>query len=378
MHFPATGPEWSANRLTMESHEEIQKPGRILLLAALLFALLGSAAIFQPYLHPIVVALLLSTLCHPLNERLSGLLGNRTGWASLLTCLLITFVVVVPLVLALIALLDQGAGYARMLIAWVSQGGLSDAMQWPVVVWVTTLAADWLPAEYLSPDYLKQQVITAATALSGNLIGLSRQMAGGLLAMVFDLGLMILVLFFALRDHDRLLVFLRNAVPLSRSQEDHLLEETASVTRSVLLGNVVTALLQGAAGGFAMWVVGFPGFFWGSMIAFASFIPVIGTALIWLPAAIYLIVTGDTVWGIALIVWSVVVVGSIDNIVRPMLMSGAAAINGLVIFLAIIGGLQLFGMIGLLYGPLIISLTLVLYRMYTDEFKGFLDRQDAS
>jgi predicted PurR-regulated permease PerM len=362
----------------MESHEDIQKPGRILLLAALLFALLGSAAILQPYLHPIVVALLLSTLCHPLNERLSALLGNRPVWASLLTCLLITFVVVVPLVLALIALLDQGARYASMLIDWVRQGGLSEAMQWPLVMWVTNRAADWLPAEFLSPDYLKQQVITAATALSGNLIGLSRQMAGGFLAMVFNLGLMILVLFFALRDHDRLLMFLRNAVPLSRSQEDHLLDETASVTRSVLLGNVVTALLQGTAGGFAMWVVGFPGFFWGSMIAFASFIPVIGTALIWLPAAIYLIVTGDTAWGIALIVWSVVVVGSIDNIVRPMLMSGAAAINGLVIFLAIIGGLQLFGLIGLLYGPLIISLTLVLYRMYSDEFKGFLDRQDAS
>lgn len=362
----------------MNSHDDAVKPGRILLLGALLLACLGSAAIFQPYLHPILIALLLSTLCQPIHERLSTLIGERPSWAAFITCVVMMFVVVVPLVLALIALLNQGAGYARVLIDWVSDGGLSNAMSWPVVVWITSKLEAWLPAEFLSPDRLKQQVMTTATGLSSVLLSFSRQLAGGLMGMVFDLCLMVLVLFFALRDHDKLMVFLRNAVPLSRSQEDNLLEETASVTRSVLLGNVVTALLQGMAGGFAMWIAGFSGFFWGAMIAFASFIPVIGTALIWLPAAIYLIVTGDSGWGIALIVWSVVVVGSIDNIVRPMMMSGAASINGLVIFLAIIGGLQLFGLIGLLYGPLIISLALVLYRMYTQEFEDFLQQQDSN
>jgi predicted PurR-regulated permease PerM len=362
----------------MSDFNHAGKPGRILLLGALLLAAVGSAAIFQPYLHPILIALLLSTFCQPIHERLSALLGERPGWAALITCLLMTFVVVVPLVLALIALLNQGAGYALVLIDWVSDGGFSDAMSWPLVVWVTSKLETWLPAEFLSPDSLKQQVMTTATGLSSVLLNFSRQLAGGLLKMVFDLGLMVLVLFFALRDQDKLMVFLRNAIPLSRSQEDHLLEETASVTRSVLLGNVVTALLQGIAGGLAMWAAGFPGFFWGAMIAFASFIPVIGTALIWLPASLYLLFTGDTSWGIALIAWSIVVVGSIDNIIRPMLMSGASSINGLVIFLAIIGGLQLFGLIGLLYGPLIISLTLVLYRMYAQEFREFLNIQDAS
>ena len=362
----------------MSDLENTLKPGRMLLLGALLLALAGSAAMFWPYLHPILIALLLSTLCHPLHEQLSRLLGHRPSWAALITCLAVTFVVVVPLVLALIALLNQGAGYVRVLIDWVSGGGLTEALNWPVVVWVRNTLSVWLPEEFLAPDSLKSQVVGAASTLSTMLISFSRELAGGLMSMVFDLGLMVLVLFFVLRDYDKLTSFLRNASPLSRSQEDHLIEETASVTRSVLLGNVVTALLQGIAGGFAMWVTGFPGFFWGAMIAFASFIPVVGTALIFLPAAGYLFFTGDTGWAIALIVWSVVVVGSIDNIVRPMLMSGSAAINGLVIFLAILGGLQLFGLIGLLYGPLIISLTLVLYRMYSQEFDGFLSAQDRS
>lgn len=362
----------------MSEQANAQRPGRILLLGALLLALAGSAAMFAPYLHPILIALLLSTMCHPIHEHLSRIMGNRPGWAAMITCLVMTFVVVVPLVLALIALLNQGAGYARILIDWVSHGGLTEAMNWPLVVWIQNQLSTWLPEDFLSPENLKTQVVGAASTLSGMLITLSRELAGGLMSMIFDLGLMVLVLFFVLRDYDKLTSFMRNASPLSRSQEDHLIEETASVTRSVMLGNVVTALLQGIAGGFAMWIVGFPGFFWGSMIAFASFIPVVGTALIFLPAAGYLFVTGDTGWAIALIVWSVVVVGSIDNIVRPMLMSGSAAINGLVIFLSILGGLQLFGLIGLLYGPLIISLTLVLYRMYTQEFDSFLTSQDNS
>jgi predicted PurR-regulated permease PerM len=354
------------------------RPGRLLLIAALLLALAGSYLLFRPYLNPIFVALLLSILCHPFNQRLSLSLGKHPGWASFLTSVVVTIAVVVPLVLALSALLSQGTGYANVVIEWIRQGGLSEALQWPWVVRITAFLDDVLPAEYLTPTYLKEQAIVAASIVSARLIALSRQLAGGLLTLIFNLGLMILVLFFALRDHDRLLEFLRRAVPLSRSQEDRLLAETASVTRSVALGNGVTALLQGTAGGFAMWLAGFPGFFWGAMIAFASFIPVIGTALIWLPAAVYLIVTGEAGWGIFLIVWSAVVVGSIDNFVRPMLMSGATSINGLVIFLSIIGGLQLFGLIGLLYGPLIISLTLVLYRMYAREFGAFLDHQDTS
>lgn len=358
--------------------ENSGKPGRILLIAALLLALVGSYLLFQPYLDPIFVALLLSMLCHPFNQRLSVALGRHPGWASFLTSVAVTAVVVVPLVLALMALLSQGTFYVNTTIDWVRQGGVSDALQWPWVVRITAFLDDMLPEEYLTPTYLKEQAIVAASVVSASLIAHSRQLAGGLLALIFNLGLMILVLFFALRDHDRLLVFLRRAVPLSRSQEDRLLAETASVTRSVALGNGVTALLQGGAGGFAMWLTGFPGFFWGAMIAFASFIPVIGTALIWVPAAVFLIATGETGWGIFLIVWSAVVVGSIDNFVRPMLMSGATSVNGLVIFLAIIGGLQLFGLIGLLYGPLIISLTLVLYRMYAQEFATFLDHQDSS
>ncbi len=127
-----------------------------------------------------------------------------------------------------------------------------------------------------------------------------------------------------------------------------------------------------------MWVAGFPGLFWGTMMGFASFIPVVGTALIWVPAVAYLFLTGDTTWAIFLTVWSVAVVGSIDNLLRPFLMQGSAGMNTLMIFFSLLGGIQLFGLIGLVYGPLIFAIAIVLFNIYEEEFHSFLDNQDNS
>ena len=114
------------------------------------------------------------------------------------------------------------------------------------------------------------------------------------------------------------------------------------------------------------------------MIGAASFIPVVGTALIWVPAAAYLFLTGDIGWGIFLVVWGVVVIGSIDNIIRPLLMQGSSGMDTLLIFFSLLGGIQLFGLIGLIYGPLIFAITMVLFKMYEEEFKQFLNMQDNS
>ena len=354
-----------------------EKVGRIFLLSAMVMALVGCVVLFHAYLQAILIAALAGLVCHPLHSRIKDALGGRNGLACFITCLLITCILLIPSVFGLLALLQQGASYASKVMAWVSAGGVNDLMQNPVVVHSITVLDGWLPSEQLNSDYIKEQVLGAASSIGAKLLAVSRAIVGGVFNLILNLCLMVLVLFFMLRDYDALSSFFRDAVPLARSQEDILISETAAVTRSVLVGNVATGVLQGLVGGFGMWLAGFPGFFWGAMMALASFIPVVGTALIWGPATIFLFVTGDTNWAIFLLVWCAVLVGSIDNFVRPMFMAGATDINGLVIFLAILGGLQVFGLLGLLYGPLIISLTLVLYRMYLQEFGDFIDHQDG-
>lgn len=347
-----------------------------LLIGALLLALAGSYLLFRPYVEAIILAFLAALVCNPFNCMLRQRMGERSALASLVTCLLVTLLVVIPVVLALVALLRQGAGYAGVVIQWVDAGGVTELMQRPTVLKILETINTVVPAEITSPDYIKDQVMGTASQLGVGLFSMTRQIVGGAAGLMLSGGLMMIVLFFMLRDYDAMVEFLRRAVPLSRSQEDRLLDETVAVTRSALLGNLITAALQGTVAGFGMWMAGFPGFFWGAMIALASFIPVVGTALIWIPAALYLWATGEAGWALFLTLWSAILVGSIDNFVRPMFVQGAAALNGLLIFLSILGGLQLFGLMGLIYGPLIISLTLVLYRMYEQEFSDFLERQD--
>jgi predicted PurR-regulated permease PerM len=237
---------------------------------------------------------------------------------------------------------------------------------------------EWIPHDLLDPDTIRTELLKTAAGLGQNVVGLSASLAAGITGFIAKLLLMLFVLFFVLRDYERMFAFFHHAVPLSRSQEDVLLEEIMNVSKSSLLGTFLTALCQGIAGGFALWLAGFPGLFWGSIMAFASLIPIVGTALIWLPAAIYLIVTGSWGWGLFLILWGVLVVGSIDNFLRPMLMHGSSSMNTVIIFFSLLGGIAAFGLMGLLYGPIIFTITLVLYRLYEQEFKDFLNLQDQS
>jgi len=188
--------------------------------------------------------------------------------------------------------------------------------------------------------------------------------------------LMIFTFFFFIRDEKKIFSYILHLIPLQSSQEDQIMTKIKDVAKSALLGTFVTAIAQGAAGGFAFALCGLPGLFWGMTMAFASLIPMVGTALIWVPATLYLIITGHNISAGFMAIWCIVIVGGLDNFVRPLFMKGGADMSTLLIFFAILGGINCFGLIGLLYGPLIFGLAMVLLYIYNMEFKEFLTRQD--
>jgi len=203
----------------------------------------------------------------------------------------------------------------------------------------------------------------------------STSVLGSVTRSMVNLVLFLFVLYFVLRDHEQLIAFLHRALPLSRSEEELLFKEVRAVSKSALLGSLLTAATQGFVGGFGLWLAGFPGVFWGAVMALTSLVPFVGTALVWAPAALFLLVTGQWGWALFMVVWGVVVVGSIDNFLRPVFMQGAR-MNTVVVFFSLLGGLQVFGLIGLIYGPLIFAIALVLFRLYESAFTEFLDAQD--
>lgn len=354
------------------------EPRHYLLIAALLLALYASYLLVAPYVGAIVLAFVLSLLCFPVHQRIEQKLPGKPNLAAALSCLLLVVVFLVPAALVFSAIVQQGITFTKQSYIWLNGGGAEQLLQHPYVQQIQTLFADYLPGEHVTAKSLVEHVTGLAAGFSKELLDLSTKLVGDITGFVFSFILMLFILFFLLRDHEKIVSALYWLIPLSRSQEDALLDEARQVARSAVLGSVLTAIAQGFAGGLAMALAGFPGLFWGTMMAFASFIPAVGTALIWLPASLYLLLTGDWGWGIFLAVWGIAVVGSIDNILRPILMQGSSQMSTLLIFLSLLGGLQLFGLIGLIYGPIIFALTMVLLRLYTIEFKDFLEKQDNS
>ncbi len=349
----------------------------------LIVVLIGCYNIIKPYLHTIIIAAILAVSITPVHRRILKLFRGRENTAAFVTCTLITLIAIIPLMFVFLALIQQGFQSFTAIHQWIEAEKYLDIMNHPFVKTVFEKIKLVLPnVQKVFPDINLKDIkidkiaLQASASVGKILINQGGQVAGDITARFGKFFLFLFALFFFVRDEDKIVNGVLHLVPLSASQEDQILSKIKTVAKSSLLGTLVTALAQGFAGGIAFWVAGIPPLFWGMMMAFASLVPLFGTALIWIPASIYLIASGHLFMGIGMIAWCVIVVGSIDNFLRPLFMQGSADMSTLLIFFAIIGGINYFGLIGLLYGPLIFAVAMVLLYIYSIEFEQFLNNQD--
>jgi len=349
---------------------------RLVLLAFLLLALYASFVLIRPFLQPILLAILIGMLFYPVHIRILDALRGRQSLSSILSCLLLSLVLLIPALLLMAAVLEQGIRYSVVVREWATMDNVHAVMTTPWIQDIRARLVEVLPEGALDPDNIREKALGVGAEMGKRFAGVSTSLLGSFTAFALNFVLLLFVLFFVLRDHDAMLAFLRHALPLSRSQEDMLFEEVREVSKSALMGSLLTALTQGVVGGFGLWLAGFPGLFWGAVMAFTSLIPFVGTALVWVPAAIFLAVIGEYGWALFMALWGALVVGSIDNFLRPLFMQGSS-LSTVVVFFSLIGGLQVFGLMGLIYGPLIFSVAFVFFRIYEKEFEEFLDSQDS-
>jgi predicted PurR-regulated permease PerM len=176
--------------------------------------------------------------------------------------------------------------------------------------------------------------------------------------------------FFLILDGERIAHAMRRALPLTPEHQQELLRKFSNVIRSTVKGNLVVAGTQGALGGLAFWFLEVRGaLLWAVVMAFLSLLPAFGAALVWLPVAIWFLITGATWQGVALLAWGVLVIGLVDNLLRPLLISGRAEVPTLAVFIGVIGGLAAFGFIGLFVGPIVLGLLMALFRFELDRRK---------
>jgi predicted PurR-regulated permease PerM len=326
-------------------------------------ALLGYALlrIFRPFLGPILWAFLLAFLLFPLNQRLRARVKGRRWLAALLLTLAVTLVIVIPVVVGAVAFARQAVELGQGVSRWASEhriGGVEDILKLPLIGSTIT----WLEKDAaLDAAQVQAWLVEAAQAAVQFLLVHSRDFLLGALGLFGDLTLTLFVLFFFFRDGDDTARRIRGLIPLNPRRKAQLDRRLQDVTRAVVFGTVVTALVQGLLLGIGFWITGLPSpVVFGVVGTISSFVPLVGTTLVWLPAAIYLFAKGVLWKAIFMAAWGALVVGSADNFLRPFLVSGKAEIGTLTVFFGVLGGLATFGMIGLFLGPVILALALAL------------------
>ena len=193
----------------------------------------------------------------------------------------------------------------------------------------------------------------------------------GTVLFIFHFVVMLYTMFFFLTDGPKLVHTMRAYLPLSDADKDRMLDKFVSVTRATLKGTILIGLAQGVLGGIAFWAVGIEAaIFWGTVMTVLSIIPGIGGALVWVPAAIILIATGAVWQGIVLALFCGLVVGSVDNLLRPILVGRDTQMHELLIFFSTLGGLLAFGAMGFILGPILAALFLTVWEMFGVAFRG--------
>ena len=351
---------------------------RPFLLAVLFISLYLAFIILRPFIQTIVLAVVLASLFYPLKHRLLKIYRGRENAAALTSVLVLTFLIVLPVLFFLGALMSQGVETINKVNAWIGAGHLKGLLKHPVI----TDALSWLRermefahlTESDPTEYLLQWSQNTGQFILSRGANLLKDLAG----LIFHFFVMVFITFFIIRDGESILAEIRTLSPLKEEQEDRIILKMKAVGRSVLLGSFMTALCQGIAGGIGLAIVGIPAFFWGALMGFASLIPFVGMALIWLPAVGYLALTGRWKAALFLFFWSTLLVGTIDNFLRPFLMRGEGKMSPFYVFLAIIGGVTYFGLPGILFGPLILAFARVMLFIYKVEYRQLLDEKNAA
>lgn len=314
--------------------------------------------IVQPFLVQIGWALVLAICLAPVQSRLAPRFGTKRS-AVLLT-LLVLLLLVLPAVLAVLMLVREGGavvGYVEGQLR--DRGGPMGLFH---VAW------DWLHARlpFLpSEEEIVERLSAGLGGLAGQVASRAGSIVKGALSFVFGLVITLGILFFLLKDGPQMARAARRLLPFGREQNERLVTLTRDIVAASVTSMLVIAVIQAVLGGLTFLVLGVPGAaLWGGLIGVMSLLPAVGGALVWAPAAIWLAVSGSLAKGVVLALVGLLVLGNVDNVVRPLLLSGSARMSTLVLVISLLGGVSAFGFIGIVLGPVVAAVLTALVESY--------------
>lgn len=332
------------------------------LLALLGAALLLTSFILWPFFAPLVLAAVFATVFQPIYKRiLKALGGKHRSTASLLTVVCTVVLVLVPLAFLGTRIVVEAEQLYATLADGTGKAYLDTALQY-----IDTRVAGYFPGSESVAATASANIDTYAKSGLTWLLGYLGSAFSGLAGLLLKLFIFFIALYYLLRDGASLKQKIIELSPLADSDDKEIFSKLGKSVHSVVVGNLSIALIQGALTSVGFLIFGVPNaILWGSLTAIAALIPGIGTALVLLPAIIFLFITGHTVAGIGLLVWGVLAVGLVDNFLGPKLIGHGSGLHPLLVLVAVLGGLSVFGPLGIFLGPLTISFLLALLSIYS-------------
>lgn len=314
--------------------------GILLLLAYLVYL------VFEPFLAALAWAVVLVVFCYPAYQRLERYQGRTLAAAT--STAGIVLIVIVPALLVMAAFVREGVDATRSIQSGMANGHFA---------WVNNL---WGRIQQRFPEANPTDLATLLHQYAEKAAGYLAEQLGNILkhtaVFLFHLGVAILAMFYLFRDGDAFMSRLRAVLPFEEEHRERMLREGRDLITASVMSSLAAAAAHGLLGGMAFAVTGISSpIFWAVMMGFFSLVPVVGSAIIWVPASISLMIGGHVGHGILLAVICGVIVSVVDNVVRPWLISGRAEMGGLVIFISVLGGISVFGMLGVVLGPIIVA-----------------------
>ena len=322
--------------------------------------------ILSPFLSSIVWAVLLAIVFYPLFKKSQRLFKKMKVLSALLMTLLVLIVIVLPFTLLMISLASDVVDIYHQVEEMIKTGQLQayfeKIKEIPILKSILEGLGQHIDLSQTDPLPL---LLKNINRISTFIFNQTTVLLKGLSTMIVGFFFTLLSLYYLFKDGSHLFARLKEIIPLPSGERDLLIRRFEDMIYATIYGGILVAIIQGVLGGLSFWVLGLPSpIFWGAAMGLLSFIPIGGTALIWAPAAILLLIGGDILKGILLLGLGVLVISMVDNLLKPFFISTRTNIHPLFLFFAVLGGIQAFGLIGLIAGPLIATLFLTLTEIY--------------
>ena len=349
------------NRCSETAVRRIEDQAFLLLLFAVTLAF---GWILQPFYCAVLWAIVVAVLFAPVNREMVRLMRGRLNLAAAVTVLLIIAMVLLPLAVIATSLVQEASSlFGKVQSGEYDLAGyiqrIFDALPAWVIGWLDRLNLTNLSAmrETLASNLKKGGQVLAPQALN---IGMNT------FDFMISLGIMLYLLFFLLRDGKKLAERIKETIPLGAEKKAALFTRFADVVRATVKGGILVAIAQGALGGLAFWFLGVHApLLWAVLMAFMSLVPAVGAGLVWLPVALYFVATGAIWQGLGLIAYGVLVIGLVDNLLRPFLIGKDTKLPDYVVLISTLGGIKVFGLNGFVIGPLIAAIFMVSWEIFS-------------